>query len=251
MFGFNFNQFGGGGYRGRDMTAMQYAYRPEAMNARPWRQEAREYGGFGGGFGGGYGGGYGRGFGNGFGGGLGGLIGGLMGGIIGGINAQQRQAYREPAYDQPYYDQPRYERGPYPPAPQQPYQQQGQASGHRQQGAAASPEEVRAVSQQLQGLNRTQVVALQTQLERHGYGAGDDPERYSRIDGIAGPKTLQAVLDIAQANGFNPRDIQTGLQQLRDRVGDTRIEGGTRVASLDDVQSAAVARAQQGPSQER
>lgn len=160
-------------------------------------------------------------------------------------NPRYRQA---PAYERGYYAP---QRDDYVPAPQQrsgepmdirpPAQRQAEAAPQPQRPAAVEPtaEQLRTLEQTLCRLPRAQVVAMQTQLDRAGFGASRNAEKYSKVDGIAGPLTARGFFDYAQSRGLNPMDVQASLRALQRDTAQAPIRGGQHVAGMDDVRSTA------------
>lgn len=154
--------------------------------------------------------------------------------------------YRQaPAYERGYAVPPRED---FVPAPQRsgepmdirpPAQRQAEAAPQRPAAVEPTAEQLRTLEHTLSRLPRAQVVAMQTQLDRAGFGASRNAETYSRVDGIAGPLTARGFFDYAQSRGLNPMDVQASLRSLQRDTAEAPIRGGQHVAGMEDVRSTA------------
>lgn len=111
------------------------------------------------------------------------------------------------------------------------------------------------VDEQLGKLSKQQVIALQMNLAKKGFGAENDPQ-YSPIDGVAGAKTKAALLALAAREKLPADQALAGLQQpgggASRMVTDLPIGGATNVASLDEISAPRLAfNYKQGPDMER
>jgi hypothetical protein len=120
---------------------------------------------------------------------------------------REHQPQQPPTINQNnYYNTP----APAPPAPAAPAAEP--VPKPQSQSTDTPPKPVaeidpKALQKQLAALPKEQILALQLNLDKLGLGASTDPEKYSKVDAIAGPKTTQAYMDYAAQKGLDPKDV--------------------------------------------
>ncbi len=97
--------------------------------------------------------------------------------------------------------------------------------------------ELAALQKELCKLPKALVHVMQMQLEGAGFGALSDAQKYSKVDGVAGPLTARGFFDYAQSRGLNPNDVQASLRQLRaESAQQSGVRGGQPVERSEAAQ---------------